>query len=49
MRNILPCLLFFVFLAAQAQTKMTDLEASNLKKQVKALATSTKTISDNFI
>jgi outer membrane lipoprotein-sorting protein len=49
MRNILPCLLFFMFLATQSQTKMTDIEASNLKKQVKALATSTKTISSDFV
>jgi outer membrane lipoprotein carrier protein len=38
-----------VLLSTQAQTKMTDLEASNLKKQVKNLASSTKTISSDFV
>ena len=48
MRNHSLCLLFFMFLATQAQTKMTDLEASNLKKQVKNLAATTTTIASDF-
>jgi outer membrane lipoprotein carrier protein len=49
MRNILLCLLFFSVLTTQAQIKMTDLEASNLKSQVKTLANSIKTISSDFV
>jgi len=49
MRNYLFLPLFFMFLATQAQTKMTASEASNLKKQVKNLAISTKTILSDFV
>ena len=49
MRNNLLYIMFFLVVAAQAQTKMTDSEASQLKNQVKNLAKSTKTISSDFV
>jgi outer membrane lipoprotein carrier protein len=42
-------LLFFIVFASHAQTKMNDSEASALKAKVKVLATSTKTISSDFV
>ena len=42
-------LLFFLVSAGHAQTQMTDNEASALKAKVKVLATSTTTISSDFV
>ena len=42
-------LLFFLVSACHAQTQMTDNEASALKAKVKVLATSTTTISSDFV
>lgn len=49
MRNFLFILAFYMLLGVQAQTKMNTSEADYLKKQVKALASSTKTILSDFV
>ncbi|OBQ54696.1 outer membrane lipoprotein carrier protein LolA [Tamlana sp. s12] len=48
MRKII-ILMFFVVLSAQAQTKMTVAEASDLKMKVKTLANNVQTISSDFV
>lgn len=48
MRNLIYILFFLVF-ATQAQTKMTNVEASQLQEKVKALSATTKTISSDFM
>lgn len=48
MRNILYIICFLAF-ATQAQTKMTNAEASRLQEKVKALSLTTKTISSDFV
>ena len=48
MRNIVY-LLFLTVFATQAQTQMNTLEAKALKAKVKTLASSTKTISSEFV
>jgi len=42
-------ILFFTVFATQAQTPMNSTEAMTLKSKVKALATTTKTISSDFV
>lgn len=42
-------LLFFMVLATQAQTKMSDTEANDLRAKVKTHSTSTQTISSDFV
>ncbi len=42
-------ILFFTVFAVQAQTPMNSTEAMTLKSKVKALATTTKTISSDFV
>lgn len=48
MRNLLYIIAFLTF-SGQAQTKMSNAEASQLKEKVKALSLTTKTISSDFV